>query len=144
MRCVLRAITSMWPRSGAERFADRLWPDRPTPTKVSVEPLVADDSFHYCASDAMPATDARPAGASVPQPTPPAGHSNPPHVGNTPAAESEARSSAAGSPDLVELIDRWRARAARWETRRSTADPADVAYQLRVAANELFELYTRH
>lgn len=134
----MRRVTSLWPRSEAERFADRMWPDRP-------QPAVGDDSFdigdvemrhvpegygcicfwtdpstwtrygsavepgsqmepnpecpvHFpesespvwpahgctdcssrphgpkCAPAATPAAGVSPAGESVPQPTPPAGH----------------------------------------------------------------------
>lgn len=92
----LRRATSWWPRSEAERFADRMWPDRLAPQDVSTEPLIGDDSFHYFAPAAGLA-GARPAGESEPPTTPPAGHPDPPFVtGSTPAAESAARSSAAG------------------------------------------------
>lgn len=78
--------------------------------------------------DCAARTGLRPAGECAPPTPPPAGHLDPPHVGKTPAAESEARSSAAGHPSLdvplvVELLEPY--------------EPAEFAALLRVYATEL-------
>lgn len=157
---LVRWVTGLWPRSAAERFADGMHPDLAVgddsfelyeagcdlgdPVLPSRSDFVGCDCAGSLAADLMDhrpdcaaRTGLRPAGERVPPTPPPAGHPDPLIAGNTPAAESEARSSVAGLPDLGYLIDRWRFRAARWDDHILGAAPADVAHQLRVAANEL-------
>lgn len=64
MGSLVRRVTSWWPRSEAERFADRMYPD---------PPVVGDDSFEMdCAPAAGPA-GVSPAGERIPPTMPPAG-----------------------------------------------------------------------